>query len=149
MRELLIRYLRQKIGLIFHGIGRRGKIQLAVLLFYRGIVPGGCLVKILAPPLLKESEFDYFVAHHVRMWRQPLLNGAQSISHDMIPVFLMKRHYLQRELIFVGDQCTHLYIFIGRAISLVVIHTDTYIEKGEVVPFLIKLVYYYGAVNAS
>ena len=58
-------YLCQKIGLIFLFISCRGEINFTIPLGRRSIMAGSRFIERMPPTLLKETEFDHFVTHHI------------------------------------------------------------------------------------
>ena len=109
----------------------------------------GRLVEILSPALFEIAEFHQLVAHHVGMGGESLLHGAQRIGHHRVPVFLVKRHHLERQVILARYQSAHFNIFVGRAVALAVVVAYPYVEKMQVVTLLFQQVDHNGAVNSA
>ena len=61
----------------------------------------------------------------------------------------MKRHHIERQIVASGDEAAHFYIFLRRAISLIVVHTDAYVEKMQVMPLSQQAMHCHGAINPT
>ncbi len=119
----------QEISLVFYRVGSSGKPYLPVDGAGGCIMPCGGHVELMPPTLFEESEFYHFVAHDVGVGGKPFFDSAQCVLHHVVPVFLVERHNFERQVEFRGNIAAHLDVLLGRAITLVVIHTDADIEK--------------------
>ncbi len=149
MRKLFVGDARQEVGLVFYRIDCRGEIFHAVDYRRRGIVAGGGEVELMPPALLEVAELYHFVAHDVGVRRKPRAHGAEGVLHHILPVFLMQRHYLQRQVELLGVVAAHLDILFGRAVAFAVVHPDADVEKVQVMSLLHQSVGGHGAVNAA
>ena len=149
MLQLLVGNLRQEIGLVLDRVNRRGQIFHTIYNLGSRIMPSCGHVKVLTPPLLKKTELDHAVAHHVGVGRETCLDGAQGVFHHMIPVLLMQRHHLKRQAVAMCDEGTHLDIFLGTAVTLIIIHANADVKQVQVLATLLKLVNDDRAVNTS
>ena len=110
---------------------------------------GRSLVEVLAPTLLKETELNHLVAHHVGIRCKSGTHRTQRVFHDVFPILLMQRNDFQRQAILMRNARTHFNVFFSGAITFPVVHTDADIEQSQVMPFLFQFVYNHGAVNAA
>ena len=138
MTELLITNLSQEIGLVLDGIGRSSQIIPAIYLAYVGVMACGRFVELMAFEALEIPELDNLVAHHVRMRSQSFLYCLQGIAHHIVPIFLMQRYNLQREIIPACYEAAYFYVLVGIAVTAVVIASYTYVEKMQVVALLFE-----------
>ena len=130
-----------------HRVGCRSEVEQSVLLGYIGIMSCGSLVKLMPPALLEKAELYHAVAHYVGVWREAGPDGAQGIFHHVVPVLLMQRHYLKRQLIARGDAAAHLYVLLGGTLSaLADIEAYTDVKQMQVVTLLHEPVNCHSAV---
>ena len=149
VRQLLVGDLSKEVGLILYRVDRRGEIVLAVDKVGSGIMPSGSHIEVLSPALLKVAELYHLIAHHIRVWSESALDCAQSILHNIVPVFLVQRNNFERQTIAVSNGCAHLNIFFCRAVALVCIHSDTDIKQRQVVAFFLEFVHHDSAVDTT
>ena len=148
--QLFIGYLREEVGLVLYRVDSRGEIFGAVDFTGGGIVSCCSEIKIFAPSLLEIPELNHAVAHHVGVGSESCLDSAQSILHDVVPVFLVQRYHLQWQSISVSDEVAHLDVFLGAAVALVVVHANANVEQLQVVLGLFyKLMHNYCAVDSA
>ena len=83
--------LRQEVGLILYWIGRGTEEgQARRRLSYRSVVTRGYVVVGRATPLLKGSELDQLIAHHIGIGREPSLHRIHRIGDYTIPIDLVQ-----------------------------------------------------------
>ena len=62
--------LCKEVGLIFHRVGTGGEPHISVgVAFGLGVMPRGHAVVLMSHALLKDPEFDVFIAHHIGVGR--------------------------------------------------------------------------------
>ncbi len=149
MLQLAVADLGEKVGLVLDRIGCRGKIQFPADLLDRCVVAGGDLVEGVSPFLFEIPELDKLVAHHVRVGSETLADSAQGVGHNAVPVFLVKRHGLERQSVFAGYQRAHLDVFIGRAVAFAVVAADAYVEQVQIMSLPVQNVDHNRAVDSS
>ena len=150
VQQLLVGDLSQEVGLVFHRVNSHCQIFGIAHECGVGVVPCGSHVEILAPALLKIAKLNHAVAHHIGIWSEPLLHGAERIFHHIVPIFLMQRHHFKWQAVFLGNQRTHFNIFFCGTVALVGVHSYTDIEQLEVVvSFLFQFMNHHCAIHAA
>ena len=147
--QLLTGDLSQKIGLILDGVDSRGQIFHAINHTSGGVVPGGGEVEVVAPSLLEIAELDHSVAHHIGIGSEALLHGAQRISHDAVPIFILQRHHVEGQPIAASDELAHLDVLVGRAVALATLHADADIEQVQILALLYQSMHRHGTIDTS
>lgn len=60
---------------------------------------GGCLVIQMSGLLFEASEFDEFVAHHIRVGSEATLHFVYGVCHDIVPVLPVQVNDIQVEAV--------------------------------------------------
>ena len=90
-------------------------------------------VEVLASQLLKATELDEFVAHDIGIGSKSLSSLIHSISHNLIPIFLVQVDDIKFKSVLACQPLANLYILLGGAVPLcVLVWTYLYIEKVRV-----------------
>ena len=127
--------LGEKIGLVFYRIYCCPQIGDTVLFDDAGIMSCCNFIEIFPPILFEKTELDVFVAHYIGIGGKAAFDRVEGISHDILPVFVVKRYDFESATVFAGRVTDNFYIFFGMAVKafILVFHTDTYVEEGRVV----------------
>ena len=127
--KLRVCYACKEVGLVFHRVGSGCEIHKPVLFYCVGVVPGGGAVKLVSPPLFKESEFNHPVAHYVGVRGEPCLDGVYGVLHDIVPILVVERHNVKRQFVAGSYRTAHFYVLFRVAVSaFAYIKPDSYIE---------------------
>ena len=122
--QLRIVELRQEVRLVLDGVtGCTQPYRPLLVLDGGGVVTCGYLVVVVTDALLKGSELDEPVAHHVRVGREPLPDAVDGISHHQIPVFLLQVGDFQCQPVFAGGGLAQFNVLFCRARRILALHT--------------------------
>lgn len=150
MVQLFVTYACQEVGLILDRVDGCAQPFVTIGIGDDGCVMAGCgHVVEVSPALLEISELYHLVAHHVGIWRQPLAHCAQGVFHDVVPIFLVQRYYIEGQSEAACYERAHLYVLVSRAVALAVVQSYAYVEQVQVVPLFEQAVDGYGAIDAS
>ena len=110
--QLPVVYLRQKVGLVFHGVGTCGEPFSAVDNLGLCIMSSGNQVILMSAFLMKSPEFDKPVAHHIRIRCETVLHLIHGITRDIVPILTMAIYNLELTSIATRHGSSHLEVFL-------------------------------------
>lgn len=114
--QLPLVYLRQEVGLVFHGVRTCREPFLAVYPLCLRVVASGYQV-VVAPHLLVERPKLYQpVAHHVGVGRKSGLNLFHGVAGHFRPILLVAVHDLQLAAVSRGHCRGHFQVFLRAAV---------------------------------
>ena len=100
--------------------------------------------------LVEGTKLDETIAHDVGIGSEASLHLLHGISGDIIPILAMAIHHLQPASIAMGNGCSHLGVFLGRAVPLfLLLGTNLDIETVGMKSLARQFIDYNGTVNTS
>ena len=147
--QLVIGELCQEVGLILDRVNGCSQPHHIVLPDIRGIMAGGNMVVGMSDALLKGSELDKTVAHHVRIGRQSLLDTFHGITDHQIPVFLLQVGHLQVKSILARCSLREFDVLLCRARRVFSLHAYLDIMQVGLDASLAQTVYHDGTVHSA
>ena len=87
--NLQIIYLCKEVRLVLYRIFRCPEPRLTVTLQGSGVMSGSRIIKVFSDTLFKAAKLNKFVAHHIRIGCQPLLNLINGIGRHIVPILAM------------------------------------------------------------
>ena len=129
LRYLQVINLCKKICLILYGIDSCTQPYFTIFMNRSGIMPGSGKIKLFAYLLLKATEFNEAVAHHIRIRSQSTTDFVNGISSNLFPVFFLQIDHFQRQSVTVCNSRSHLPVFFSRTIHIIgTFHSYLYIK---------------------
>ena len=144
--QLVVGDAGEEVGLILYRIYGRAEPHLAVALHRGGVMPRGRAVERVAPALLEVTELDDAVAHDVGVGRESAAHSVERILHHVLPVFVVKAYYIERQTVASRYEAAHLYVLLGRAVAVFTVDAD--VEQMQRVALFQQTVYGDSTVDA-
>ena len=142
--------LGKEVGLVFHGVGTGGEPFFTVDNLGLGIMASGDEVVVVTTLLVECPKLDKTIAHDIGIRRESSLHLLHGISGDIIPILAVAIHHLQPASIAMGNGCSHLEVFLGRAVPLfLLLGTNLDIETVGMKSLARQFIDYNGTVNTS
>ena len=149
--QLPVVYLCKEVGLILHGVGTRRE-PLSALLVNLGlrIVTRSDEVVLVSALLVKRSELDESVAHHVRVRREARTHLVHRVARHLVPILAVAVNHLQFASEASRHGSSHFEVFLRSAVPfLLLLGTYPYIEAVGVKPALRQFVHHNRTVHAA
>ena len=142
--------LGKEVGLVFHGVGTGGEPFLAIDNLGLGIMTCGYEVIFMSTLLVEGSKLDKTIAHHVGIGRKTGLHLFHGISGDIVPILAVAIHHFETTTIATGNGSSHLEVFLGRAVPLLLLLGANFdIETIGVKSLARQFIHYHGTVNTA
>ena len=149
MLELVICNPGQKVGLVFDRVDGCGKVFQPVDFYRAGIVACSCKVEFMSVTLLEISELYHAVTHHVGVGGQSLFDRVKGILHDVFPIFIVERYYIEGQSVSAGYEGAHFNVLLCGAVAFAIIIAYLDVKQVQVMALFAQAVYCYSGVYAS
>ena len=104
-------------------------------------------VEIFSDTLLKTTEFNQLITHHIGIGCLPFPYLIDSIGCHIVPIFTMQIDYFQWQAIPPGRSRGKFYVLFGRTVHVFrTVHTYFNIKQRRFIPLLTKEMNDYRAV---
>ena len=111
----------------------------------------GDLIEVVTFFLLKGTEFDPAVAHHIGVGREALAHHLHGVFSDRLKILVLQVHDVELAAVFLGNISGDFNVLLRRTARQVFLafHTNLDIEDMRVVALLLEQRHHHGAVDAS
>ena len=111
----------------------------------------GDAVELIPCLLLKSTEFDEAVAHHVGVGCKAFAHRLHGVASHAVVIFFLKVDDVEFAAVFLGDKGRYLDVLFGRAVHEVLFAFQPYfyVENMRLDALLLEERHYHRAIDAA